>query len=68
MYPKKNPKYDLYQMSGNDNSLLNVIFKLDSIRTSNIMTQNCSCLKEKEGQRMEKRLKGRPSGYPRAFT
>ena len=48
-------------MIGNDSNLLNFSFKLDIIPTSNIITQNCSCLKEKEGQRMEKRLKGRPS-------
>ena len=61
MYPQKNLKYGLYQKTGNDNRVLNFIFKLDIIPTSNIITQNCSCLKEKEGQRMEKRLKGRPS-------
>ena len=61
MYPQKNLKYDLYQMTGNDKSLPNFIFKFDIIPTSNIMTQNCSSLKEKEGQRMEKRLKVRTS-------
>ena len=61
MYPQKNLKYGLYQKTGNDNRVLNFIFKLDIIPTSNIITQNCSCLKEKEGQRMEKRLKVRPS-------
>ena len=61
MYPQKNLKYGLYQKTENDNSVLNFIFKLDIIPTSNIITQDCSCLKEKEGQRMEKRLKGRPS-------
>ena len=45
----KNLKYDLYlyQVIENDNSLLNFIFKLDIIPTSNIITQNCSCLKKK---------------------
>jgi hypothetical protein len=29
--------------------------------TSEILTQNCSCLKEMQGQRVEQRLKERPS-------
>ena len=49
------------EMTGNDKSLPNFIFKFDIIPTSNIMTQNCSPLKENEGQRMEKRLKVRTS-------